>query len=181
MNLLKVAYTSDRARYAVAYRQAARRVWPIRGKNVCTIVMWSPRVQAQFDFTFVSEPPGRRDVPTAHSEMVGARALRSEFELGGRIAWLYTERQPCGSAQGHANCTTKLEALLGKYGVRGADTPVYFTFDYPTWTDFESAVTDGLMTREEAAEMAREDCQCSTEFIINMDKTITETVPQWGV
>jgi hypothetical protein len=180
LNVRKVAYTSEAASYAVSYRQAARRVRPVGGKNICTIVMWSPRTQLNHTFTFVSEPPGTKDVPSAHSEMVGARALKAEFDLGARIVWLYTERQPCGSAQGHANCTAKLQALLETYGAQGADTPVYYTFDYPTWADIESIVSSGLMSQEEAVEMAREACQCSTDFIINMDKTIETTVPTWG-
>lgn len=179
MKIEKVAYNSEPARYAVAFRQEARRVnVPVGGKNVCTVGFWAPHSGNQ-QFTFVSEPPGVKDVPTAHSEMVGLRALRWELERGGRITWLYTERQPCGSASGHANCTTKLEAALEQFGANGKDTPVYFTFDYPTAKDLESLMTGGLLTLDEAREMAREECQCTTAFIIGMDKTIGQNVPSW--
>lgn len=179
MKIEKVAYNSEAAKYAVAFRQEARRVGiPVAGKNLCTVGFWGPST-GNAQFTFVSEPPGTKDVPTAHSEMVGLRALKWELDRGGRITWLYTERQPCGSASGHANCTSKLDGALETYGANGRDTPVYFSFDYPTAADLESLISDGLLSLDEAREMAREECQCTTAFIIGMDKTIGETVPEW--
>lgn len=181
MWLEKVAYTSEHARWAVSFRREARRVhMPVGGKNVCSVGVQPCDGGVETVFTFVSEPPGTKDVPSAHSEMVGLRALRWQFEQGARLTWLYTERQPCGSAVGHANCTSKLEEALQQFGAYGPDTPVYFTFDYPTARDLHSLIDEGLLSEEEARDMAREECQCSTIFIMDMDKTIGEQVPSWA-
>jgi Xanthomonas XOO_2897-like deaminase len=106
-------------------------------KNVATI-----KVTTRDAITKESIPPGKKGVTPKHSEQVCWEAVKPDVENVGnpaKIQWLYTEREPCGQAQGQRNCRHFLDGLLNLHGAHGAFTPVYYSFNYPDNRELEAA------------------------------------------
>lgn len=77
------------------------------------------------------------------------------------------------------NFNAQLSSLLDEYGMNGKETPAYFTFDHPTAKGLGSLMTGGLLSLDEAREMAKAEYQCTTAFVTGMDKAIDQSTPSW--
>jgi hypothetical protein len=90
-------------------------------------------VATQDAVTKESIPPGKKGVTPNHSEQVCCEAIKADVEdprKQAKIQWIYTEREPCGQAQGQRNCRQFLHGLLNTHGAQGGNTPVYYSFNY---------------------------------------------------
>ena len=98
-------------------------------------------------------------------------AIGTDLEDGKKIEWLYTERQPCGIAPGHANCTKYLIDWLEEHGTRGIMTPVFYSFEYPTKADYAHLIKRGS-SESDVRKLAQEKCAICTTNLIAKDKTL---------
>jgi len=174
--LEKVPYKddNDQAKHARAFRTQLYSVGRnIGGRNVATVAV---NYAAPFSFqdliTLPSEPPGKGKAFAQHSEKVLLHAIMDSLKSGAKIAWMYTERQPCGNALGHANCDAFLTKMMTQYGVAGTGTKVYFSFDYPTKEDLRSSIGPNLLSEKEAEELAREWCLMGTNELMAAAKEL---------
>ena len=131
-----------------------------------------------------SEPPS--SAKTSDRIIIKPQARHSEKALIETLAWtvsnsstkilmVYTERQPCGKARGHANCTKRLESFLATYGAVGADTRVHYSFDYPTADDIRFLLDEPELgvEEEDLVEMCKEMCSESSQALIAYDKALS--------
>jgi hypothetical protein len=164
--LEKVPYKDDSeyAKHARGFRLAMFKIGQnIGGRNVATIAVQYPSAFGTQDcITLPSEPAAKGKAFAQHSERVLIHATVNSLQGGAKILWMYTERQPCGSARGHANCDAFLTAMMSKYGVNGTNTKVYYSFDYPTKEDLRYEIGANLLSEEEAVQLAREWCLMGT-------------------
>jgi hypothetical protein len=169
--LEKVPYKDDNE-YAKHARQFRRELFKIHrnvgGRNVATvaIVYQAFGMVSGNVITLPSEPPGKGKSFAMHSEKVLIHAIAESLSSGAKILWMYTERQPCGNALGHANCDAFLTKMMTKYGAYETKTPVYFSFDYPTKEDLRSSIGHDMLSEEEAVELAREWCLIGTNELV---------------
>lgn len=159
---------SEYAKYAREFRRGMFKIGRnIGGRNVATIALqYPPHIGGGGVITLPSEPPAKGKAFAQHSEKVLIHAVVESLKAGARILWMYTERQPCGNALGHANCDAFLTKMMKKYGINGTNTKVYYSFDYPTKEDLRSEIGDNLLTEQEAAELARDWCLMGTNELI---------------
>jgi hypothetical protein len=164
--LEKVPYKDDSeyAKHARGFRLAMFKIGrSIGGRNVATVALqYPPPISIQGLITLPSEPPAKGKAFAQHSEKVLIHATLDELTRGARILWMYTERQPCGNALGHANCDGLLTKMMTLYGANGTGTKVYYSFDYPTKEDLRSEIGDNLLSEQEATELARDWCLTGT-------------------
>lgn len=117
---------------------------PVGGKNLallCYEASWLERGKNQV-IIGLSDP-----VRHKHSEVAaveGLTELLDSPEKWATIKWLYTERAPCGTGPGMANCNQYLYNFFKGHSKRkklgagtawaefGALTPVYYSFQYPS-------------------------------------------------
>lgn len=170
--LEKVPYKDDNdyAKFARAFRSG---LWTklhrtVGGRNVASVAVEYPLALGGFKdvITLPSEPPAKGKAFAQHSEPVLIHAIQESLNRGARILWMYTERQPCGHALGHANCDAFLTKIMTKFGINGTGTTVYFSFDYPTIEDLRSSIGPDMMSEEEAKELARDWCLMGTDELI---------------
>jgi Xanthomonas XOO_2897-like deaminase len=174
--LEKVPYKDDNE-YAKRAREFRRAMFligrNIGGRNVATIALhYPPPIGIQDAITLPSEPPAKGKAFAQHSEKVLIHAVVESLNRGAKILWMYTERQPCGNALGHANCDAFLTKMMTKYGVSGTSTKVYYSFDYPTKEDLRSEIGNNMLTEEEATLLAREWCLMGTTELMEAARQI---------
>ena len=182
LNLQYVDYDSNNYGAMVCRqvrKEQAKKNSPIAGRNLAVLCFTGTWFIGEAVIIASSFPDEQK-----HSEVKTMEGLSQVLDSENKFAliqWLYTERAPCGSGPGMANCEAYLEIVFKKYyknylklgsgAVRvkdGVDTPVFYSYQYPS--SGKEEIKEQLDLLESMGIKDEPDCITLKEYLLELGK-----------
>ena len=143
--LVKISPDSPYAAHALAFRaRYAQWCFLMGGDNPQAVNVATFKLVSGTHVTMCSENVSRNFC----AEQALHEDILPDLQGGAKIAWVFTEREPCGPSL--HNCSDRLQILIDNHGA--ADCKVYYIWRYPEGENRKSATK--MRTNREMQGMA---------------------------
>lgn len=182
LNLKYVAYNSDNHGVMICRqirKEQAKKNSPIGGRNLAVLCFTGNWFNGEEVIVASSFPNEKK-----HSEVKTMEGLSQALDSENKhalIQWLYTERAPCGSGPGMADCEKYLKLIFekcsksilklgsGAVSVKdGVNTTVFYSYQYPS--SGKEEIKEQLDLLESMDIKDEPDCITLKEYLLELGK-----------